>query len=112
MSATLDDRMAEAEPDRVADINDAATVTAQRRKARLAARARDDALAGMMSIREGRAWVHDLLATSHVFESSFSNNPGLMAFREGERNVGLRVLAQVMRLAPDRYVDMMKENAA
>lgn len=32
-----------------------------------------------------------------------------MAFRNGERNVGIRLLTDVMRVAPHEFVDMMRE---
>lgn len=35
-----------------------------------------------------------------------------MAFREGERNAGLRLFADINRAAPDQYVIMQRENAA
>jgi hypothetical protein len=69
------------------------------------------AFARMMDGPEFRAFVWDLLAHTHVFESSFDRCPQVMAFREGERNVGLAVLDRVNRLCPERYRAMADEAA-
>lgn len=65
--------------------------------------------AHIMSTVNGRGWMYDLLESCHVFASSFDTNALSMAFNEGSRNVGLRVLASIMATAPDEYVRMMRE---
>lgn len=32
-----------------------------------------------------------------------------MAFNEGHRDIGLRLLADIMQFCPDRYMEMMRE---
>jgi hypothetical protein len=32
-----------------------------------------------------------------------------MACAEGERNIGLRLLSDLMQACPDRYIEMLKE---
>ena len=74
------------------------------------ARQRSDADFGrMMGGRDFRAFVWGLLERTHVFETSFDRCPQVMAFREGERNVGLGVLDWVNRLCPERYRTMADE---
>jgi hypothetical protein len=51
----------------------------------------------------------DLLERTHCFGSSFGTNALAMAFAEGERNVGLQLLNDIMSVAPDQYVLMMRE---
>ena len=49
-----------------------------------------------------------LLELSGVFRSSFTGNSETF-FREGERNVGLRLLATVTQHAPEQLVHLMTE---
>ncbi|HWT80867.1 MAG TPA: hypothetical protein VN648_18930, partial [Candidatus Methylomirabilis sp.] len=76
------------------------------KQARLDERARLETTQSLMGTVAGRQWVYELLAQCHVFASSFSLNAHEAAFREGERNVGLMVLNEVMMASPDEYVQM------
>jgi hypothetical protein len=62
-----------------------------------------------MSGVAGRAWLHSLLEACHVFATSHTANALNTAFAEGERNIGLLILNDVMAACPDQYVVMMKE---
>lgn len=87
---------------------------AQKREAKTARAkaAQDDAaVQSIMASPGGRAWMHDYLDLCAVFHTSFDQNPHVMAFNEGRRNVGLRLLAGIMRACPDAYIQMMKESA-
>jgi len=53
--------------------------------------------------------MYDLLATCQMFQTSFSKSALEMAFNEGARNVGLRITADIMRVTPDNYVKMLRE---
>ena len=92
---------------------DNASDTRQIRAARKAAKAleaeRATVIFTLMSSSAGRSYVHDWLVRSHVFQTSFSNDPYRTAFAEGERNAGLRLLTDVMSSAPDQYISMMRE---
>lgn len=63
----------------------------------------------LMRDPRGRRIVWAQLADAGVFQPVFSNDAMLMAFNEGRRGAGLRILAQVHSLCPDLYVTMMKE---
>jgi hypothetical protein len=65
----------------------------------------------LMNDQRGRRIVWRQLAASRVFHSSFDPTAMNMAFNEGRRAEGLRLLAQVHALCPDLYPTMMKENA-
>ncbi len=65
----------------------------------------------LMGSKRGRRIVWRWLARAGVFRSSFDPDPALMAFREGEKNEGLRVLAQVHEFCPGLYPQMVEENA-
>jgi hypothetical protein len=70
---------------------------------------RDSVLKGLMDIPEGRNWLWWMLGQTNVFHAVFSQNAMTMAHKEGARNVGLMLLAEIMRVAPDQYVQMLKE---
>ena len=65
----------------------------------------------VMSSTEGRAWVYDILSLCHVYQSTFSTNALSMACAEGERNVGLRITADLVGTCPEHYLEMLKENS-
>ena len=79
------------------------------KQARVDERSRKETVTWLMGTMAGREWLYNLLSECHVFVSSFSLNAYEGAFREGERNVGLRLLNDVMQTAPDDYVLMMRE---
>ena len=63
----------------------------------------------LMSNKRGRRFVFRLLERAGVWRLSFNTNALTMAFSEGTRNEGLRLLAQVSEHCLDRYSEMMKE---
>jgi hypothetical protein len=70
---------------------------------------RREVVNGIMSVAPGRKWMCELLETCHIFATSFSDVGLRMAFMEGQREVGLRLLADIMGACPDRYIEMMRE---
>lgn len=66
----------------------------------------------LMSSKRGRRIVWRLLDHAGVFRSSFNTNAMSMAFAEGGRNYGLRMLGMVHTLCPEQYPAMMKEQAS
>ena len=79
------------------------------KQAKLHDQQRKEIVVGIMSVAPGRQWVCDLLEHCHVFSTSFSDHSGRMAFMEGQREVGLRLLLDIMGACPDQYVQMMRE---
>jgi len=59
----------------------------------------------------GRSWMRELLEACHIFHASYTGEALSTVFREGERSIGLRLLAGVMRAYPEAYIQMMKEQA-
>jgi hypothetical protein len=62
-----------------------------------------------MSSIEGRAYFLQLLERCNVFASPFTANANATAFNCGIQNVGLWLIADIMREAPDAYILMMRE---
>mgnify|MGYP000025237787 CR=1 FL=1 len=63
----------------------------------------------LMESEQGRRIVWRILNQSGVFRSSFSSDALAMAFSEGNRNIGLQLMAQVHELCPDMYPEMVRE---
>src|SRR5437879_2809706 len=76
---------------------------------RLAEVQRREIVTELMSTVPGRRWLCDRLELCHVFGTSFSVDALQMAFAEGERNVGLQLLNDIMSACPQHYLEMMQE---
>ena len=74
-----------------------------------AAASAGEVIRSLMSTITGRAWMYGRLESAHIFSASFSSDPNLTAFREGERNQGLMLLNDIMKHCPDQYVLMTRE---
>lgn len=73
---------------------------------------RAELLRRIMGGAPGRRWTLEILEACHVFGTTFTGDALSSAFSEGERNVGLRILADVMSACPDQYIQMMREKNA
>ena len=68
----------------------------------LANRQRGEVLISVMSTAPGRQWIWDILATCHIFHTTFApGQPDVVAFAEGRRSVGLTLLADILATCPD-----------
>lgn len=68
-------------------------------------------LQNIMSLPQGRAWLWGLLARCHIYESCFGPDDRTTAFALGERNVGLRLQAEIIEASPTLFMQMLKERA-
>lgn len=66
-------------------------------------------VAAAMGTSQGRAFFWHLLGVCHVFATSWSPDASTTAFKEGERNIGLAVLASIQAVAGAEYLTMVKE---
>lgn len=62
----------------------------------------------LMGSKRGRRIVWRLLERTGVYRTSFTGNSETF-FREGQRNVGLMLMAQIHEVCPDQYALMLKE---
>ena len=81
-------------------------------KARLETQREADDLKWLMGSRRGRRIVWRQLERAGVYRLSFNTNAMQMAFAEGARNEGLRLLALINATCPESYLDMLKEQAS
>jgi hypothetical protein len=79
------------------------------KQAKLEEQQRREIVTGIMSVAAGRGWMCQLLEHCHVFATSYADVSNRMAFMEGQREVGLTLLADIMSACPDFYVTMMRE---
>lgn len=93
------------------DASNEEDVAAAEEEARLLQTLRDEVVAEIMDTQKGRDWMHGLLTFTGLFETSFDKNALQMAKNEGERNIGLRLLADIHRVCPEQYVVMIQEKA-
>lgn len=70
-----------------------------------------DALRAVMDSPLGRIFVSEVIAECGIYRLSFASDPHQTAFAEGERNVGLRLLAECQRDAPLSFALMQQETA-
>jgi hypothetical protein len=75
---------------------------------RLAVEQEKDDFKWLMGSKRGRRIVWRLLERTGVFRTSFTGNSETF-FREGQRNVGLMLMAQIHEVCPDQYALMLKE---
>lgn len=64
----------------------------------------------VMSHQQGRRLMWRLLSKAGVYRTSFSQNGLEMAFREGQRNLGLFLQAEILDACPERHQQMVKES--
>src|SRR5262245_28480978 len=62
-----------------------------------------------LAMPAGRNYYWDQLSACHIFEGAGPLDEASANFFLGERNVGLRLLADIMRASPDALVLMLKE---
>jgi len=65
----------------------------------------------VMSDSRGRRVLWRLLEQAGVFRLSYTGEAQSTAFNEGQRNIGLRLLAECLEAAPEKYALMQTENS-
>lgn len=70
---------------------------------------RQEVLRSLMSTKPGRDYVASQLAQSNTFHTPFNADPIVMAFQCGEQNSGFRLMAEVLEVCPEYFIQMMRE---
>ncbi len=72
-------------------------------------RSNEDMLWLLEGVR-GRRIMREMLEGLGVWKISFNTDALIMAFNEGSRNAGMKMLARINEVSPESYVKMMKES--
>lgn len=90
-------------------ISDEESLRARNERVKQSVLKSDAAISAIMQHPETRAWIYNLLSQCGMFRSSFDRSALSMSFNEGARNIGLMVTAELMRVCPDSYTQMVRE---
>ena len=63
----------------------------------------------VMSETRGRRSIARWLEFTGVDRSSFHTSGSVMAFNEGQRNVGLKLISQLLQASPELYATILEE---
>lgn len=68
-----------------------------------------DDMATILSDIRGRRFLWRYLAECGIFRTSFNNSGSITALNEGRRQIGLKLLAEIMEADPEAYTLMASE---
>jgi len=93
------------------DANDPQQVNVARARAGRRKKKSLKVVQALMEHEDGREWLYMLLVTTDVFRTSyvFGEPAEGTAFREGKRFVGLQLLSDMRKAAPDKFGVMLGE---
>lgn len=103
--APVQERIEPAEP---YDAGNERHVAEAKRTAKEVDALRADGLRHLLGNEGSRAWLFSVLERCGVFTTSFTGNSETF-FREGQRNIGLFIIAELMRTNPTAYARMLEE---
>lgn len=89
---------------------DRKSIRAKEKQAHIAEASRQSVLRNLMSTIEGRTFMWDVLANAHIFSSTYTGDALQSAFNEGQRAVGLALLADILIACPDQYIQAQRES--
>lgn len=69
-----------------------------------------DDLRQVMNSKQGRRFMWRLLGKCGAMRQSFNTNGSIMSFNEGQRSIGIPLIADLMQHAPEKYAEMLKEH--
>jgi hypothetical protein len=84
-------------------------VRAAEKRAREIEVERGKVIQNLCSTYFGREWIWHKLESCHCFVSVYNDLPSRMGLNEGRRQVGLELLADIMRWCPDQFLLAMRE---
>ena len=110
MSKEFENQAAEDVVERSFDASDPDQVNFARIKAGRKNTERLRVVRALMENKECRGWLYDLLAFCNVGSSAFVQGAAdSTAFKLGQQNVGLMILADINAAAPELYMQMITE---
>jgi len=68
-----------------------------------------DDLNAVLESLQGRRFLWRLLSEAKVFNSVVDSDPIRMGYRSGKQDLGHWLMAEIIKVDPDRYIEMMQE---
>lgn len=94
----------------IGEAADPRVVKEKSKKANSRAQRDIDDLSTILSDIRGRRFLWRYLGECGVFRSSFNNSGSVTAYNEGMRNIGLKILSEIMEADPEAYTLMATES--
>lgn len=69
----------------------------------------DGVLLALMTTQNGRGWMWRHLGRCHAFQTPYTGDDAATNFQCGEQNIGLELIADLLRACPDQFIFMMRE---
>ncbi len=69
----------------------------------------DGVLLALMTTQQGRAWMWRMIGRCHAFRTPYTGENNATNFQLGEQNIGLELIADLLRACPDQFIFMMRE---
>lgn len=111
MSDKIENTVAEDTEEKPYDASDPVAVTDARKKSGRKKVDRLRVVQAIMELKDGRAWMYELLSRCHIFGNPMvPNDPYSTAFNIGESNIGRLIMSDVVECAPTEYLSMCEEN--
>ena len=85
-------------------------IRAAEKAAAIAERERGEVVVEMMATPQRRRYVWDKLTEARMFETTYNDDPGRMAYLEGFRAAGIALMMDVMQHCPDQFILAMRES--
>ena len=63
----------------------------------------------LMGTADGRTFVHEFLGLCHLYVAVAGPDTHMTYFKDGERNVGLRLVNDLLEASPELYLKMLQE---
>jgi hypothetical protein len=92
------------------DTSDRKAIRRAEKASRLAELNDREVMVAIASTTNGRRYLWNRLAECHLFTPIYNDNPQRMAFLEGERNAGLKLLSDFMQWCPEEFILAMRED--
>lgn len=84
-------------------------LSAQKKKESDKIKRSNEDLLWLLEGARGRRIMREMLEDLGVWRISFNTDALIMAFNEGSRNAGMKILAQISEVSPESYIKMVKE---
>lgn len=94
------------------DASDSKQVQKSIKDSKSKAEVREEGLRQLLASQQGRAWLWGLLSDCDPYHTPFSQDALMTAFNCGRQDVGLKLIAEIHKVAAEQYLVMAKESTS